>query len=455
MTQQQQQQQTNVLSLSPRKRVLFVDATWYHKGQQPHQGRLDFEKGPRIPGSVYFDLSDICESNPDWLSYIANKNMTTKTATTTTNNNKDGQEEEESVQLSWMLPSRQLLDLVLDALVEGNDDNNNDKDDSMVEQKKKTKDWEQTHIIVYGQTFPGCSFIPRVWFTFWRLGLFARVSILNGTLEDDWTGPMELTSITVPWMKDILLPSSMDDKNTQNNKDTKRQEAQDDKPPLQDKSIVVVKRDQVLQDANGDPTILLDARGSSFAKKGHIPGAIQIPYSTLMDHNNHNRNNNNRNKKDIVADSNNLLFKDQEAMQTLFQQAGVDPTTKQTVVCSVYRLVVFMSRYWNADVITRIHFCMMGVGRNGPKLKHCPKFFPLRRRRRPPLLPNIRTNSSCCSNQKKCRVCSILSWVKTKTKETLVVWGKCSDVHYVYIYTMELEEKLHKPNFFNFAEIDI
>ena len=44
MTQQQQQQQTNVLSLSPRKRVLFVDATWYHKGQQPHQGRLDFEK---------------------------------------------------------------------------------------------------------------------------------------------------------------------------------------------------------------------------------------------------------------------------------------------------------------------------------------------------------------------------------------------------------------------------
>ena len=144
---------------------------------------------------------------------------------------------------------------------------------------------------------------------------------------------MELTSITVHWMKDILLPRSMDDNNTKNNKDTKRQEAQDDIPPVQDKSIVVVKRDQVLQDANGDPTILLDARGSSFAKKGHIPSAIQIPYSMLMDHNN-NRNNINRNKKDIVADSNNLLFKDREAMQTLFQQAGVDPTTKQTVVCS-------------------------------------------------------------------------------------------------------------------------
>ena len=380
---QQQQQQTNVLSLSPRKRVLFVDATWYHKGQQPHQGRLDFEKGPRIPGSVYFDLSDICESNPDWLSYIANKNMTTKTATktaTTTNNNKDGQEEEEeeSVQLSWMLPSRQLLDLVLDALVEGNNDNNND--DSMVEQKKKTKDWEQTHIIVYGQTFKGCSFIPRVWFTFWRLGLFARVSILNGTLEDDWTGPMELTSITVPWMKDILLPSSMDDKNTQNNKDTKRQEAQDDTPPLQqDKSIVVVKRDQVLQDANGDPTILLDARGSSFAKKGHIPGAIQIPYSTLMDHNNNNRNNNNRNKKDIVADSNNLLFKDREAMQTLFQQAGVDPTTKQTVVCSCGSGVSACSLYVALLECGRDYkntFLYDGSWQEWSQIKTLPKVFP-------------------------------------------------------------------------------
>ena len=290
----------------------------------------------------------------------------------------------------------------------------------MVEQKKKTKDWEQTHIIVYGQTFKGCSFIPRVWFTFWRLGLFARVSILNGTLEDDWTGPMELTSITVPWMKDILLPSSMDDDNNtnKNNKETKRQEAQDDTPPLQqDKSIVVVKRDQVLQDANGDPTILLDARGSSFAKRAIYLVPFRFPTVRSW----------------IITTETTTT----ETRRILLQIATIcySRTERQCKPCSnkrvlilqrnklwyvpvgvVYRLVVFMSRYWNADVITRIHFCTMGVGRNGPKLKHCPKFCPPPRRRRPPLLPNIRTNSSCCS-----KFALFLSWVNKKTKETLVV----------------------------------
>lgn len=106
--------------------VRFVDATWYHKGNL--DPRASFQRGPRIRGSVYFDLDDICGN---------------------------------SSSLSHMLPSGALLEAWMEYY-----------------QIKPTRD----HLILYGQK--GSWFLPRVWFTFRSLG-HEQVSILEADL-DEW-----------------------------------------------------------------------------------------------------------------------------------------------------------------------------------------------------------------------------------------------------------------------------
>jgi thiosulfate/3-mercaptopyruvate sulfurtransferase len=68
-------------------------------------------------------------------------------------------------------------------------------------------------------------------------------------------------------------------------------------------------------DNSDNDTIIVDARGSSF-QKGHIPGAVHIPYSTLTD------------------PENPLQFLPPQQLREIFRAAGVDTDTVQRIVCS-------------------------------------------------------------------------------------------------------------------------
>ena len=52
--------------------VVFVDGSWFLSGRN---GREEYEQGPRIPQSVYFDIDDICaekgsDLNPKGLPHM-------------------------------------------------------------------------------------------------------------------------------------------------------------------------------------------------------------------------------------------------------------------------------------------------------------------------------------------------------------------------------------------------
>ena len=61
---------------------------------------------------------------------------------------------------------------------------------------------------------------------------------------------------------------------------------------------------------------IVDPRGSSFERKGYMPGAKHLPYSSLVE-----------------AD-NKLKLKSKEELEQLFEQAGIDIQSEQPIVCS-------------------------------------------------------------------------------------------------------------------------
>jgi len=231
------------LELHSQKNVKFVDGSWFHKGGR--DGRQEFEKGPRVSNSVYFDMVD-----------IANNNDPVK--------NPAG--------LSMMLPPALLFASTMDAFDIQNSD----------------------HVIVYGRH--GAPFTPRIWFTFRSLG-HEKVSLMQASMED-WMeagGPVETES------KRILKASELDLKGA---------------PSYQAcEPVNVVELEDMKALLDQPDTILLDARGSSYAK-GHIPGAVHIPYSSLT-------------QRDNPA-----KFKSVNELMEIFQSAGVDPATDQKIVCS-------------------------------------------------------------------------------------------------------------------------
>jgi|AntRauTorckE5430_2_1112549.scaffolds.fasta_scaffold10835_2 thiosulfate/3-mercaptopyruvate sulfurtransferase len=74
-------------------------------------------------------------------------------------------------------------------------------------------------------------------------------------------------------------------------------------------------------DGNGNAngygnTLILDSRGSSFASKGHMPGAIHLPYGNW------------------VEKDNTQKWKSIKELSNIFKEAGVDPATDQDIICT-------------------------------------------------------------------------------------------------------------------------
>jgi thiosulfate/3-mercaptopyruvate sulfurtransferase len=146
------------------------------------------------------------------------------------------------------------------------------------------------HVVVYGRN--GSVFTPRTWFLFRSMG-HVRVSLMQGSLEDwqDAGGPVEEGRKTVPHAAEIL--------------------AKGGEPAYQANDPTNVVTMKNVLDALQQDAIILDPRGSSFHISGHIPGAIHIPYTSL------------------VQQGNTLRLKPREDLLLLFADAGVEIRYKQ------------------------------------------------------------------------------------------------------------------------------
>lgn len=142
----------------------------------------------------------------------------------------------------------------------------------------------------------GALFTPRTWFLFRHMG-HEKVSLLQGSLEE-WIeagGPIDTEPAAVPYAKDILATSTGE-------------------PSYQvSKRANVVDIEEMMNAVTKGDAIILDPRGSSFAF-GHIPGAIHIPYSSL------------------VCQDSALKLKSKEELEAVFEAARVSVSTDQRII---------------------------------------------------------------------------------------------------------------------------
>lgn len=125
------------------------------------------------------------------------------------------------------------------------------------------------HVVVYGKS--GSIFTPRTWYLFRAMGHDRdKVHILQGSLED-WAragGSVDTAKTTIPFARDIM-----------------RRKGSKTSFVAKDASNVCSMRDvlEVVNDSSNSRTKIVDTRGSSFGKKGHIPGAVHVPYSSFVE----------------------------------------------------------------------------------------------------------------------------------------------------------------------------
>ena len=139
-----------------------------------------------------------------------------------------------------------------------------------------------------------------------------NVQLMQGSLED-WIqigGPVDVNPTTVTLAKDILLNEEEDDVST-----TTKYIARDPVDVIDMKTMI-----NYVVEQNGDNSMdctLVDPRGlQSFNENGHMPGAKNLPYRSL------------------VQSDNQLKLKGVDELKVLFEQAGIDIQSDKPIVCS-------------------------------------------------------------------------------------------------------------------------
>ena len=247
---------------SNRSRIKFIDASWWHKGPKD-AGRIRFENGPRIPNSIYFDVDDIClppELNP--------------------------------MNLPHMLPPSNIFSAVMDHFHVS----------------------EEDHIFIYARE--SVIFTPRTWFIFRAFGHDpAKIHLIQGSLEE-WIGlggPVEDDFLPVPRVKDIMeqVQKVLDGSFV-----PRYRTLPSPKNVCDMQFMLQVVETNNVNSSMDETSILIDSRGSSFHKSGHIPGSIHIPYSSY------------------IKSDNSLKLKSTQELHQVFKNAGIDPLTKQRIIAT-------------------------------------------------------------------------------------------------------------------------
>jgi thiosulfate/3-mercaptopyruvate sulfurtransferase len=279
----EQQQQHDALPTTSSK-IIFVDGSWYHRPDPitnlPRNPSQDFISGPRLPSARYLDIDALATSHELFPADNPKK-------------------------LPHMMPPPKLFCLAMDAYNIRNDD----------------------HVIVYARR--GAFFTPRVWFLFHSMGHdIRRLHIMQGSLEDYVEvggvvdtgeyhhsttvmgeryidcfdrGILNVTRLYQEYFTTTILRYSVGVPSAMN----------------------ICNKDAVLEALSnvGDEnknTVIIDTRGSGYAKKGHMPNAIHLPYSQ------------------IATPTNALKIQPVSMLKKLFEDRGIDyldPTMKIILSC--------------------------------------------------------------------------------------------------------------------------
>ena len=265
-------------------KVVFIDGSWYHK-PDPTTGHT---RNPsqeytttRIPNARYLDIDAIATTNELF----------------PTLNPKS---------LPHMMPPSKLFALAMDAYNIDNDD----------------------HVIIYARR--GSLFTPRVWFLFVSMGHDPkRVHLMQGSLEDyiEEGGLVEETSDITDdeQQQHDRYHASMGkeyidcfDSGILNVTRLYHKHYDNTKPKYisnVNSAMNVCEKEEVLEAVNDylnnnkgqmNNTVILDTRGSGYAKNGHIPSAIHLPY------------------KQIATSSNALKIQQKSTLKKLFEEREID-----------------------------------------------------------------------------------------------------------------------------------
>ena len=301
--QKSQDATTNNNNKTPTPKVVFVDASWYHRPDpitnQLRSPSQEYINGPRLPHARYIDIDAVATT----YELFPQRNP----------NN-----------LPHMFPPPQLFGMVMDAYNIHNDD----------------------HIIIYARR--GAVFTPRVWFLFVGMGHDEnRVHLMQGSLEDymenggvveeyslllddeeDKTEEKEMyyTNKYSKYFEDGILNVARlyNDLHSSSLSSTPRYNvAVSQAKHICDKEEVLdainsnLSNSSSNEDSGDNDTIILDTRGSAYAK-GHMPSAIHLPYASLVDPNN------------------SLVLKSPSALKQMFEERNIDylnPNKKIILSC--------------------------------------------------------------------------------------------------------------------------
>jgi len=264
--QQSSTQQTNNTNNDPN--LIFIDASWYHRPDpttnQFRSPSSEYTHGPRLPSARYIDIDSVATTHELFPQDNPNN-------------------------LPHMFPPPSLFGVAMDAYNIRNED----------------------HVVIYAKK--GAVFTPRMWFLFVSMGHDEnRVHLMQGSLEDYIVEVGESGGVEVHSLADggggseegreIYYEEEYMEYFDNGVLDVKRlYNAYAKLTPRYKVSVSqashICDKEEVLDAINSnlktmesnsnddDDTIILDTRGSSYAK-GHMPSAIHLPYAQLVDPNN-------------------------------------------------------------------------------------------------------------------------------------------------------------------------
>uniref|UniRef100_A0A7S4AWY3 Rhodanese domain-containing protein n=1 Tax=Pseudo-nitzschia australis TaxID=44445 RepID=A0A7S4AWY3_9STRA len=230
--------------------VKFIDGSWWLG--KDRDGRREFERGPRIAKAKYLDIDDISTKTPDNLPH--------------------------------MMPSSSLQSAAMDAMGIAKSD----------------------HVIVYGKK--DCMFVTRAYMQMRIMGHPREFChLMNGSLDEwiDAGGPIEAEETTpshpVIDAENLREASSYTATNPQNIIDMKQLKTiiAEGKNMGENPSVLVVDARSAGRFSGIEPEPRPGLRG------GHMPGAINLPITDLLD------------------PSDKVRLKSKEELQQIIQEAGI------------------------------------------------------------------------------------------------------------------------------------
>jgi len=222
-------------------------------------GMEEFEAGPRIKGANYMDIDDIATS-PELFPDLNPKGIVN------------------------MFPPKALFAAAMDKMGIQNTD----------------------QVVVYGRK--GDKWTPRIWCLFKLYGV-ERVGLMHGSLEEfeEMGGPVEKEPISYDIRAKDLMGISEEDSSYKVPSGSK------DRIVDMERVLEIVKDNKSKGD---DSTPIFDTRGAGGFAKGHIPGAVNVPWSSFLE-------------PDSVT-----KFKSKEGLEEVLRESGVSNHKTNDVLLS-------------------------------------------------------------------------------------------------------------------------